>query len=162
MGLRSKSRTGVKTVADPVVLRSLTERLMALRPESRRRWGTLTAHEMLCHLGDAGEMVLMIRRRERPIPRRRRPIFKWLALWTPMRWSHGQQTNPKHDPRIAGTRPSDFASDLVRALSAIQGIATAQADALEPVHGLFGTMSIRDWQRWAYKHTDHHLRQFGL
>lgn len=19
----------------------------------------------------------------------------------------------------------------------------------------------RDWQRWAYKHTDHHLRQFG-
>ena len=42
----------MKTVADPTVLRSLTERLTRLRPESQRRWGTLTPHEMLCHLGD--------------------------------------------------------------------------------------------------------------
>jgi hypothetical protein len=24
------------------------------------------------------------------------------------------------------------------------------------------TMSTRAWQRWACKHTEHHLRQFGL
>jgi hypothetical protein len=29
-------------------------------------------------------------------------------------------------------------------------------------HGRFGTMTTRDWHRWAYRHTDHHLRQFGL
>jgi hypothetical protein len=29
-------------------------------------------------------------------------------------------------------------------------------------HGLFGTMSLRDWQRWAYRHTNHHLRRFGI
>ena len=48
----------MKTVADPSVLRSLVSRLRALAPKSERRWGTLTPHEMLCHLGDAGEMVL--------------------------------------------------------------------------------------------------------
>ena len=29
------------------------------------------------------------------------------------------------------------------------------------VHPIFGRMSERTWLRWAYLHTDHHLRQFG-
>jgi hypothetical protein len=48
----------MKTVADPVVRRSLIERLGALTTDSRRRWGPLTPHEMLCHLGDATAMVV--------------------------------------------------------------------------------------------------------
>ena len=152
----------MKTVADPAVLRRLVERLSALTPESRRRWGTLTPHEMLCHLGDAGEMVLRIRPRDRPLPRRRRWILKAIGLWTPLRWPHGWKTNPSQDPRRAGTRPSQFTADLDRVLAATRGIATAREDAIERVHGTFGTMSLRDWQRWAWKHTDHHLRQFGL
>ena len=156
-------RNGIaKTVADPVVLRSLTERLRALRPDSRHRWGTLTPHEMLCHLGDAAEMVLRIRPRDRPVPLRARRIVKSLGLWTPIRWPHGWQTNPQHDPRRAGTKPSDFVRDRHRAIAALHGIAATRADMLEPAHGYFGTMSVSDWQRWAYKHTDHHLRQFGL
>jgi hypothetical protein len=66
-----------------------------------------------------------------------------------------------HDPRAEGTRPSDFARDLARTVAALEGIGAAQGQ-LEPAHGIFGTMSNTDWQRWAYKHTDHHLRQFGL
>ena len=53
----------MKAVANPVVLRSLVARLHALRPESGRRWGTLTPDEMLCHLGDAAAMVLRNRPR---------------------------------------------------------------------------------------------------
>ena len=34
--------------------------------------------------------------------------------------------------------------------------------AFPPSGGFFGAMSRDDWQRWAYKLTDHHLRQFGL
>ena len=152
----------MKTVEDAAVLQSLTERLRALRPDRQRRWGTLTAHEMLCHLGDAAEMVLRIRPRDRPVPLRRRYVVRWVGLWTPIRWPHGWKTNPQHDPRVAGTRPTEFQADLQRALDGMHGIATARADAVEPAHGFFGTMTIRDWQRWAYKHTDHHLRQFGL
>jgi hypothetical protein len=72
------------------------------------------------------------------------------------------KTNPEHDPRAAGTPPSEFAADRLRVIAALDGIAAAAPGALEPAHGLLGTMSLRDWQRWAYKHTDHHLRQFGL
>lgn len=152
----------MKTVADPEVLRSLEERLDRLRPDTRRRWGTLTAHEMLCHLGDAAAMVLRTRPRKAPLPERSRPIVKLLALWSPMPWTHGLATNPMHDPRAEGTRPSDFIQDLSRAVAGIEGIAGAKADDLERVHGSFGRMSLRDWQRWAYRHTNHHLRQFGL
>jgi len=117
---------------------------------------------MLCHLGDAAEMVLRIRPRDRPVPLRARRIVKSLGLSTSIRWPHGWQTNPQHDPRRAGTKPSDFVRDRHRAIAALHGIAATRADMLEPAHGYFGTMSVSDWQRWAYKHTDHHLRQFGL
>ena len=152
----------MKTVADAAVLRSLKERLGRLRPDTRRRWGTLTPHEMLCHLGDAAAMVLRTRPRKAPVPERSRPIVKSVVLWSPIPWPHGWPTNPMHDPKAEGTRPSDFIKDLSRAVAGIEGIARAAANDLERVHGLFGTMSLRDWQRWAYRHTNHHLRQFGL
>jgi hypothetical protein len=117
---------------------------------------------MLCHLGDTTEMVLRTRPRVKPVPIRHRVLVKGLALWAPIRWPHGWPTNPQHDPRAEGTKPSEFARDLRRAVAGLEGIAAAAPDSLEPVHGVFGTMSVKDWQRWAYKHTDHHLRQFGV
>ena len=117
---------------------------------------------MLCHLGDSAEMVLRVRPRPKPIQVRRRPFLKWLGLWTPFHWPHGRQTSPLLNPRGAGTKPSEFEADLQRVLAATQKLAIANPSELEPVHGMLGEMSIRDWQRWAYKHTDHHLRQFGV
>jgi hypothetical protein len=152
----------MKTVADPRVRQSIVERLAALTPAAERRWGTLTAHEMLCHLGDACEMVLRVRPRIKPVPLRRRPLLKWLALRMPNRWPRGVHTNPEQDPRLGGTRPSDFEFDRQRVLTALHRLARAEAATLEPAHGMLGIMSPRDWQRWAYKHTDYHLRQFGL
>jgi len=116
---------------------------------------------MLCHLGDAAEMVLLTRPRTDSVPQRRRPIVRLLALWSPVRWPRGWATNPLHDPRALGTRPSEFANDLARAVAGLTEIATGTSP-LEPAHGVFGVMSRADWQRWAFKHTDHHLRQFSL
>lgn len=151
----------MKTVADPEVLRSLKERLAALRPDTQRLWGTLTPHELLCHLADATEMVTCVRPRKHPVPRRTRRLLKWIGLWSALRWPRGRPTNPMHDPRAEGTRPSHFQKDLARLLAAMDALAAADG-SLEPAHGLFGDMSARDWQRWSYRHTDYHLRQFGL
>ena len=152
----------MKTVADEAVRRKLVDRLLALDVDSSKRWGTLTPHEMLCHLGDASSMVLRTRPRPKPITARPRPVLKFVALWTPLRWPHGRPTNPSQDPRVGGTRPTAFENDRARAIAGIEGIGSAMDGSLEPVHGLFGAMTTGDWQRWAYKHTDHHLRQFGL
>jgi hypothetical protein len=151
----------MKTVADPEVLGGLARRLGTLAPQTPRRWGTMTAHEMLCHLGDAEEMVLRTRPRVKPVPIRRRALMKAIFLWTPVRFPHGVPTNPMHDPRADGTKPLEFARDRARAIAGLEGIASALPASLEPVHGTFGTMTTADWQRWAWKHADHHLRQFG-
>ena len=151
----------MKTVGDAHVLRTLVGRLSTVTPDLSRRWGTLSPHEMLCHLGDSVEMVLQIRKREKPIPQRHRRVLKAVGLWTPFRWPHGWKTNPLHDPRDRGTKPSVFDADRARAIASLQQLAAAVPAQLDTAHGLFGVMSLHDWQRWAYKHTDHHLRQFG-
>jgi hypothetical protein len=142
----------MKTVGNPEVLRSLLDGLRRVRPDSQRRRGVLTAHQMLCHLGDASAMVLGERPRNAPARMRRRRVVKALVLWSALPWPHGWPTNPQHNPMVAGTQPSSFSSDLQRVSVGLERIATASADTLEPVHGFFGVMTVRDWQRCVPAH----------
>jgi hypothetical protein len=153
----------MKRISDPETLNSLVARLRQLRPDSPRRWGTLSAGEMLCHLGDAHESVLRTRVPPGPPPSAvSRPIYKWLALYAPVAWPRGVKTRPGVDPRIDGTRPSDFERDRERTIATLTAITKAAPANLSPVHFKFGPMKARDWYVWAYRHVDHHLRQFGL
>ena len=152
----------MKTVADHPVVQSLVTRFQRLGPESQRRWGTMSPQEMLCHLGDAAEMVLRVRPRPKPVPLRHRPVVKGFWLWTAVPWPHGVRTSPFLDPKADGTHPGDFERDRDRAIAGVRALSGAAPDTLEPAHGIFGVMSLRDWQRWAWRHTDYHLRQFGV
>jgi hypothetical protein len=152
----------VTSIADPPVLARLLERLASLRPDSSRRWGTLTAGEMLCHLADANDSVLGGREPPgAPAAGPPRRLLKWLALHAPLRWPKNVATLPGVDPRAAGTRPDDFERDRARVVDGLRRIAGARPGELDPSHTRFGPMTVGDWHRWAYRHTDHHLRQFG-
>ena len=153
----------MSSIADAKTLNDLVERLRLLRPETSRRWGTLTAGEMLCHIGDAHESVLGIRVPPgSPPPGPPRPVLKWMALYGPIPWPKGAKTRPGVDPRLQGTRPSDFERDRQRAITSLQQLAVADPASLSPRHFRFGPMSATDWYRWAYRHVGHHLRQFGV
>lgn len=150
----------MSSITQPHVLARLIARLEALRPDTRRRWGTLTPGEMLCHLGDATNSVVI---REPPAhPPSRRPLRKWIALRSPLPWPRGVNTIPSVDPRVDGTRPGDFEADRRRAIEGLRTLLNTPPDKLSPKHTMFGRMNADDWYRWAYRHTDHHLRQFGL
>ena len=151
------------TIADELVLAELVGRIERLTPETPRRWGTLTAAEMLCHLGDAGDGVLRRRIPPGTVPGKPFPVvLKWLMLYSPIRFPKGVETRSGVDPRRDGTRPADFAQDRRRVIDGLAALALASPGELAPSHFRFGRMSRRDWQHWAYKHVDHHLRQFGL
>ena len=156
----------MKSTSNPAVLHELVERLYALEPDSPRKWGTLTPGEMLCHLGDATSSVLKRGATESadptPAAARNHPALKWIALRSPLPWPQGLKTPAAVDPRVGGTKPGDFEADRTRAIAGLRNFAAAPASALARSHGAFGRMSITDWHRWAYRHTDHHLRQFGL
>ena len=117
---------------------------------------------MLCHLGDSTAMVLGDRPRPSPIAPRGRAPIKALFLWSPVRWPHGIPTSPRHDPRRDGSRPADFARDADRVIEGLVPLSECRPAASIMHTAYFGPMSPRDWHRFAWKHTDYHLRQFGL
>ncbi len=156
----------MKTISDPTLLERLIMRLRTLRPDSPRKWGTLTPGEMLCHLGDATDSVLnrgsAASEGATAEAVQSRPVLKWIALRSPLPWPQALKTPPTVDPRADGSRPGDFETDRRRAIDGLITFLSAPADAFAASHGAFGRMSVEDWRRWAYRHTDHHLRQFGL
>lgn len=140
----------------------LIQRLRGARPDSARRWGRMTAHQMVCHLSDNFRMALGQKRTSDASSPLRRTLVKWLALYTPLRWRPGIVTTPEVDQEMGGTKPVEFSADVKEAEDLLVLVASRAGSANWPRHPVFGRMSERDWMRWAYLHTDHHLRQFGL
>jgi len=150
----------VKTLRDPATQDEILKRLASVTPDSPRRWGRMTAHQMICHLSDAFRGVLgdfPVSAGAGPLPG---PILKFVALRMPLKWPHGIQTRPEVDQEIGGTRPVEFSAD-VAALKAGFDRFVSDPRAIGPRHPIFGAMSETEWMRWGYLHMDHHLRQFG-
>ena len=151
----------MKTLARPRDKDELLHRLRRLRPDSVRRWGRMSAHQMVCHLNDSLLVATGQRAASPAISLPSRTIIKWIALYLPLRWPPGILTRPEIDQEAGGTRPIDFAADVARQVALIEDVAGQPRKLRGSVHPIFGRMSERTWLRWAYLHTDHHLRQFG-
>jgi uncharacterized protein with PQ loop repeat len=157
----ARKRAQAGTLADADCTTAMRERVKALRSDNVRRWGRMTAHQMVCHLLDCNRMALGELVVTPPPTRIPRAITKWVSLYTPLPWPKGLPTNPELDQDVAGTRPGDFAADVVALETTVDQL-TSQASRKDwPPHPDFGAMSEADWLRWGYRHMDHHLRQFG-
>ncbi len=151
----------MKTLARDQDAAELFQRLKRLRPDSTRRWGKMSAHQVVCHLADACRMAMGERRVSDASGLPQRTVIKWIALYAPVTWPPGILTRPEVDQEGGGTRPVDFAADVAQ-LEALLAALAARRGARWPLHPVFGPMSEAAWLRWGYLHTDHHLRQFGV
>jgi hypothetical protein len=135
-------------------------RLGRLASDSPRQWGTMTPHEMVCHLGDSFLAVLG----ERPASSKEtwlsRTVVKWIALHTSLPWPHGVPTRPEVDQQIGGTKPVEFERDRQKVVDLIGRF--VEPDTRCGRHPGFGAMTREEWMLWGYGHVDHHLRQFGV
>lgn len=152
----------MKSLGRPQDRAELVTRLGKLTPQSERRWGRMNVHQMVCHLADACRMALAQKAVSDDSSVLKRTAIKWLALYAPMQWRPGILTRPEIDQQIAGTCPGDFGTDLAEVETLLDAIATNSLRRTWPDHPVFGKMSPSQWLRWAYLHTDHHLRQFGV
>jgi hypothetical protein len=151
----------MKTLARAADKDELLQRLRRLRPDSGRRWGRMSAHQMVCHLNDSLLVATGQKTVSHAITLPSRTIIKWIALYAPLRWPPGILTRPEIDQYVGGTRPTAFAADVARLEALMEDVSRQGASVPWSVHPIFGRMSERAWLRWAYLHTDHHLRQFG-
>jgi len=156
----SRAKT-IKNLFDSTVANQVKTRLGKLEPQSERRWGKMTAAQMLAHCSVSmqwavGEVVPekgalparlmgrlvkpMVFRNEDPL-RKNSPTAKSLIV---------------SDERDFG-QERDRLSALVDKFSA-----GGPAGCTRNPHGFFGKMTPDEWAILMYKHLDHHLRQFGV
>ena len=132
-------------------------RLRTLEPGGERRWGRMTAPEMVAHLTDQmthtlGHVPTRLRRNLL-----RLPGMKTLAItWVP--WPKGRIHGP---PEAYVTLPASWEADLDRLIGLVEELGSREVEGEWPHHALFGPMTGRDWGVFCHKHFDHHLRQFG-
>jgi hypothetical protein len=138
----------------------LIARLRRLQPDSTRAWGTMTPHEMLCHLADSFLAMLGERPASAVDTWLSRSVVRWIALHTSLPWPKGVDTRPEVDPKRHGTRPLEFERDRIRVIELLRRFVQPGTQCV--AHPIFGPMTRKEWLLWGYGHVDHHLRQFRL
>lgn len=152
----------MKSLANRADVDALRHRLLCVRADSVRRWGQMSAHQMICHLRDAFLMGTAGVPVSDASHVANRTIVKWIALYAPARWPRGVRTRPEIDQvRGGGTLPAQFADDVAALAALLEAVATDRHFFDGRPHPIFGRLSPGAWLRWGYLHTDHHLRQFG-
>jgi hypothetical protein len=137
---------------------AVRQRIGSVTGASAPRWGRMDAKTMLTHLRQSALMALG----ELPVASQSKRAFqvfpiKHLILHV-VPFPKGAPTAPELlVPDAASVE--DIRSELVSLLDRI-GAGPREGDG--PAHPLFGRLSFREWGVATYKHTDHHLRQFGV
>lgn len=135
----------------------IQQRLARLVPDRAPRWGKLTAPRMVVHLADAFKMAygeLPVVPRKSPI---RFPVIKQLAIYV-LPWPQGTPTAPE----LLARAPAAWTGEVVALSALIERFSTRSPGEKWPPHPAFGSMSGRAWGVLAYRHCDHHFRQFGI
>lgn len=151
---------------------ALHARIDRLRPDSARRWGTMSATAMVCHVTDHLRMALgdlaiepaplEVRIRGRRLPLGRgmlwlRPVRTLMVHWLP--WPKGWVGAP---PETLRTTPGEWADDIRDLLEMIERAGGRNPAERWGAHPVFGRLSGREWGRICWMHLDYHLRQFGV
>lgn len=136
---------------------AIVSRVRSLSSSSTGRWGTMDVTGMLKHLHLAGLMALG----EMEVPSANKRVFhrfpvKHLLLYV-VPFPKGAPTAPKLKPEAAASIEEERAA----VLDLIERLGTGPRDGAGPDHPLFGPLTWREWGVVTYKHTDHHLKQFG-
>ena len=151
----------MRTFLNPRDKDQILSRLHNVRASSQRRWGRMTAHQMICHLRDGYKLYLgliVVAPPGFPYPSR---LLKWGSLWVPIPWPKGFKTLREIDQQSKGTPSTDFESDVAELRDLVNRFTSAPRDFRWPDHPFLGHMSEKEWMRLGYLHADHHLRQFG-
>jgi hypothetical protein len=136
---------------------AIRRRIGSVTTASVPRWGRMDAKAMLNHLKLSALMALG----ELPVACKSKRAFqvfpiKHLILYV-VPFPKGAPTAP--ELLVPDATPVDaIRSELV---SLVERIGAGPSEGDGPVHPLFGRLSFREWGVATYKHTDHHLRQFG-
>jgi hypothetical protein len=146
------------TFWDAATRQDYCHRINQLTPDTKAQWGRFTPAEMVAHLNDSLRMAtgeLAVRPKAGPL--RLFPLKQLVLSVLPF-----PKSAPTAPELLARCRGADLEAEQ-RAFAAIaeQAARRTAADP-SPDHPAFGRMSYDAWGKLICKHTEHHLRQFGI
>jgi hypothetical protein len=137
--------------------REIVERLAHLGPTRQPQWGRMTAPRMVAHIAQSfrsaiGELPV----KSKNLPLRFSPLKEIIIYWLPF------PRNAPTAPELLALEPTDWATDMARLQDLIRRFAAKDPASAFPNHAAFGRLTGAQWGILMYRHTDHHLRQFGV
>jgi len=135
---------------------AILRRLRILTPQHQRRWGTMNAHQMLCHVSDQMRVALgdlSAKPFGGPLTGL---IMRWYSIHTPGPWPRGRVRTARE---MLTAKPAGWDAD-VRACEEL--ISRFGREDPQAVHPRFGRLTPREWGILSAKHTNYHLTQFGV
>jgi hypothetical protein len=135
----------------------LMTRLAALTSVSQPRWGKFTVAGMLCHLRESARMASG----ELRVPDAGKKPFQTFPLKHLLLHVLPFPKGAPTAPLLLVTSPEEF-EEAVRQVTKALDAFLHEEQRPAPPHPLFGPLTRKQWGALVYKHTDHHLRQFGV
>lgn len=146
------------TVWDDAVRSSIAERAQRVSAESKPRWGKMNASAMMAHINDSLRMALGdLPVKSKKLPLRYKPIRTLIIYYLPM--PKGAPTAPELIARCGDAVLDDEKKTFAELM---HRVAAVKPGAMLQEHPAFGNLSYDEYGALIAKHTDHHLRQFGV
>lgn len=146
----------MKTIFHPEVQQELIGRINSLDQNSNRKWGKMTAYQMLKHCTMSEEMFLGKTPYKRLFIGR---LFGSMSLKAILKNNDPMKQNQPTHPEMKITGTGDFEAERMKWIELLNQYTSFSNPGF--VHPFFGAMTKEEIGNYVYKHTDHHLRQFG-
>jgi hypothetical protein len=146
------------SIWDSPVRASIAQRAQRVGADVKPGWGKMNAGAMMAHINDSLRMALGdLPVKSKNLPLRYKPIRTLFIYYLPM--PKGAPTAPELIARCSNAVLEDekkaFAELIDRCAAVTPGTRLA-------AHPAFGDLSYEEYGALIVKHTDHHLRQFGV
>jgi hypothetical protein len=149
----------MKSLFDTAAYNEVKQRINNLTPQSQRQWGKMEPAQMLAHCKEAFKVPLSDKAYP---PMMLGKLLGWMMkhkLYNDSLWGKNAPTAP--DFIIKDQR--DFEKEKQELIALIDKFHTSGPEKIGNFpHPFFGTFTKDQWAQSAYKHLDHHLRQFGV
>lgn len=138
----------------------LISRLSSLRHDTPALWGSMTATEMLLHCNRVHQHLLSSSENTGKRTSLKQFLVRWVVLYLMPRYPKG--ANAPKQLRTKGTISEAAFEEQKKTFIDLLRRFQQHATPIRHHHPYFGNLSTEQWGLASWKHTDHHLRQFGL
>jgi hypothetical protein len=152
----------MKNLFDPALTDETKRRIISLKPESERQWGSMALVQTLAHCTSGVQMAMGIINPKRASF----PANLLGPLIKPMVFRDDKPIR-RNAPSAAELFPVDatcceFERERAQLIAFVDRFAIGGAACCsQHPHPFFGPLTSQQWAILMYKHIDHHLRQFG-